>query len=180
MDINEESESSLPEVWLRGPVESVPPLLQPVAHAIIEAQEEIHGMLEDFSVALLWEQLPDLASVGFHLQHIPGILDRLFTYSAGSPLNHEQLKYLSEEGMEDESLNLQDLLDRLDIQVIRSINYLKNINPSILTDERTVGRRKLPSTVIGLLFHAAEHAMRHTGQLLVTVRMINAIERGQA
>jgi uncharacterized damage-inducible protein DinB len=26
--------------------------------------------------------------------------------------------------------------------------------------------------VLGLLFHAAEHTMRHTGQLLVTARLL--------
>jgi uncharacterized damage-inducible protein DinB len=39
---------------------------------------------------------------------------------------------------------------------------------------RFVGRAKLPSTVLGLLVHAAEHTMRHTGQLLVTVQVLRA------
>jgi hypothetical protein len=35
-------------------------------------------------------------------------------------------------------------------------------------DERLVGRLKLPSTVVGLLFHAAEHTQRHVGQAATT------------
>jgi len=41
-----------------------------------------------------------------------------------------------------------------------------------LLDKRGVGRAQLPSNVLGLLFHAAEHTMRHTGQLLVTARIL--------
>jgi hypothetical protein len=40
-----------------------------------------------------------------------------------------------------------------------------------LTATREVGRARLPSTVIGLLFHAAEHTQRHAGQALTTKRM---------
>jgi uncharacterized damage-inducible protein DinB len=64
------------------------------------------------------------------------------------------------------------LLDQLTAQVNSAIEHLKTIDPSILTESRTVGRKKLPSTVMGLIFHAAEHTMRHTGQLLVTVKVL--------
>jgi hypothetical protein len=40
-----------------------------------------------------------------------------------------------------------------------------------LTEGREVGRGRLPSTVLGLLVHAAEHTQRHVGQLLVTARV---------
>ena len=50
---------------------------------------------------------------------------------------------------------------------------------SSLTDPRTVGRAKLPSTVLGLLFHAAEHASRHTGQVVTTARFVRAIAEAQ-
>jgi uncharacterized damage-inducible protein DinB len=32
----------------------------------------------------------------------------------------------------------------------------------------------MPRTVIGLLFHAAEHAQRHTGQLIATAKVVRA------
>ena len=36
------------EVWLRGPLADVPDLLQPVAHALLQAQEEITSLFQDF------------------------------------------------------------------------------------------------------------------------------------
>ena len=34
-----------PEVWLRGPVEGVPPHLQPVAHSLLQSREEVERLL---------------------------------------------------------------------------------------------------------------------------------------
>jgi len=81
----------LPEVWLRGPVENIPSLLQPVAHALMQAKEEVRDLLEDFPNELLREKPAGDASTGFHLQHLPGVLDRLFTYAQGRQLDEEQL-----------------------------------------------------------------------------------------
>src|SRR5688572_19942611 len=162
----------LPEVWLRGPTDNVPALLQPVGHALKQSNEEIHAMLMNFPSHLLWEKPAGVASVAFHLQHIPGVLDRLFTYANGEQLSNTQLKYLSEEGLEDRSITVVSLLKHLDEEINHSVERLKTIDPSTLTDVRMVGRKKLPSTVLGLLFHAAEHTMRHTGQLLVTARIV--------
>jgi uncharacterized damage-inducible protein DinB len=57
-------------------------------------------------------------------------------------------------------------------QVEDSIEQLKLTDEKTLNDFRGVGRAQLPSTVLGLLMHAAEHTMRHTGQLLVTVKIL--------
>ena len=86
-----------PEVWLRGPVDGVPPLLQPVAHALLQAREEVGKIMEGFPEALLWEKPAGVASVGFHLQHLSGVLDRLFTYAQGTSLTTEQLNALQAE-----------------------------------------------------------------------------------
>lgn len=162
----------MPEVWMRGPLTGIPPLLQPVAHALLQAQEEIHATLTDFSDSLLWQQPAGVASVGFHLQHISGVLDRLFTYADGHALSDQQLTYLSLEGKPNDELSVSALLLALDTQLSAAIEKLKQTDEKLLTDVRTVGRQKLPSTMMGLLFHAAEHTMRHTGQLLVTVTVI--------
>jgi uncharacterized damage-inducible protein DinB len=160
------------EAWLRGPIDGVPPLLQPVAHALIQANDEIHAIMSDFPQNKLWEKPAEVASVGFHLQHIPGVLDRLFSYSQGLPISNAQLKYLSEEGLEDASIKKETLLANLADKISESIEYLKTVDSVTLLEVRTVGRKKIPSTVLGLLFHAAEHTMRHTGQLLVTARLL--------
>lgn len=168
------SAQQLPEVWLRGPVDGVPALLQPVAHALLQANEEIHNVLSGFPKQKLWEKPAEMASVGFHLQHIAGVLDRLFAYAAGDQLSHLQLKYLSEEGLENDMLGVEDLLQNLDELIGDSVEKLKQTDPAQLTQTREVGRKKLPSTVLGLLFHAAEHTMRHTGQLLVTAKLLQS------
>jgi uncharacterized damage-inducible protein DinB len=164
--------SALPEVWLRGPLPNVPPLLQPIAHALLQATEEIGALMNDFPDELLWQRPAGVASVGFHLQHLTGVLDRLFTYALGKPLDEKQLRYLKMEGVESDQVTASLLVDRFREQVERSIELLMGIEDRTLTDHRGVGRAGLPSTVIGLLTHAAEHTMRHTGQLLVTVKVL--------
>ena len=162
------------EFWLSGPIPNIPSLLQPVAHAILQARREIEEALAAFPSTALWEQPKGVASVGFHLRHIPGVLDRLFTYARGEQLNEQQLNYLKQESVPDITITTEGLLKRLSEQVDASLQQLKGTDPATIIEARGVGRKQIPSNVIGLLFHAAEHTMRHTGQLLVTVRMLES------
>lgn len=162
-----------PEVWLRGPLENVPALLQPVAHALLQAREEINEMMSDFPAKLLWEKPAGMASPGFHLQHLAGVLDRLFTYARGETLTQQQLNYLAAEGKPPaEEYSVNTLVDNFNLQVDIALKQLTDTDESTLTQIRPVGRAQVPSTVIGLLVHSAEHTMRHTGQLLVTVKVL--------
>ena len=161
------------EVWLRGPLPDMPPLLQPVAHALMQAREEVAALLADFPETRLWERPAGVASVGFHLQHLTGVLDRLLTYARGESLTINQLAALSAEGKPVE-VPVSELVRRFDEQVGQAINQLRITDVQTLTDVRGVGRSQLPSTVLGLLVHAAEHTMRHVGQLSVTVRILHA------
>lgn len=161
-----------PEYWLRGPVEGVPPLLQPVAHALLQAREETRAVVAGFPESLLWTRPAGVASVGFHLQHLAGVIDRLFTYARGEPLNEAQRAALSEEATPPEPApTAAELIVRFERQVDRAIAQLRSTEESTLTETREVGRQRLPSTVLGLLFHAAEHTQRHLGQLIVTSRV---------
>lgn len=167
------AKNNKPEVWLRGPLEGIPPLLQPVAHALLQAREEVNGLMTDFPEILLWVQPVDMASPGFHLQHLAGVLDRLFTYARGEALTEHQLNKLAHEGkMPAISYSVINLLEVFNRQVDEAIIQLSATDESILTEHRGVGRNQLPSTVIGLYTHAAEHTMRHLGQLLVTSRIL--------
>ena len=162
-----------PEVWQRGPVENIPPLLQPVAHALLQAKEEVAVIMKDFPEKLLWEKPAGLASVGFHLQHLSGVVDRLFTYALNEQLSAEQLRSLQEENMPQNSIvTSKQLIERFNLQVGMALQQLKDTDESTLTEQRSIGRKKIPTTVIGLLVHAAEHMMRHIGQLMVTVRVL--------
>ena len=166
------STTKLPEYWLRGPLPAISPYLQPVAHALLQAKEEVNALMKDFPGELLWQQLAGLASPGFHLQHLSGVLERLFTYAKGEMLSTEQLQALKEEGVPNNALTVDKLLNVFNEQVDQSLTQLKGTEEKTLIDFRAVGRAQLPSTVLGLLTHAAEHTMRHVGQLLVTVRVL--------
>lgn len=164
----------LPEYWMRGPVEGIPALLQPVAHALLQARDEVNKMIKDFPQALLWNKVAGMASPAFHLQHLAGVLDRLFTYAKAEQLSQEQLVYLAAEGKENSELTKEYLLNNFNKQVELALQQLSSTDEKTLTHFRGVGRKKLPSTVLGLLFHAAEHTMRHTGQLIVTVNVLKS------
>ena len=166
------SASKLPEYWLRGPVPGISSYLQPVAHALLQAREEVNELMSEFPEELLWEQPAGLACPGFHLQHLSGVLDRLFTYAVGQMLTEEQLQLLKKEGVKDTSLTADKLVKIFNEQVDKSLEQLKATDEKSLIEFRGVGRAQLPSTVLGLLTHAAEHTMRHLGQLLVTVRVL--------
>jgi uncharacterized damage-inducible protein DinB len=161
------------EVWLRGPLEGIHPILQPIAHALLQAREEVNEMMEGFPDEFLVIKPMGVASVGFHLQHLTGVLDRLFTYATGVLLTQKQLHALASEGkLSAKDYNLNVLLAEFSQQIDQAIRQLMETDAATLTEIRGVGRAQIPSTVIGLYVHAAEHTMRHVGQLLVTVRIL--------
>lgn len=169
-----------PEAWLRGPVDGVPVLLQPVAHALIQARDEVRAVLDGFPDDLLWKRPAGLASVGFHLQHLAGVVDRLFTYARGDALSVEQRAALASEGTSsNSSVSVSTLVDAFSAEVERALTQLTVIAPETLAEPRAVGTKKLPSTVLGLLFHAAEHVQRHVGQLLVTAKVLVELKQGE-
>ncbi|HEK21530.1 MULTISPECIES: DinB family protein [unclassified Mucilaginibacter] len=165
----------LPEVWLRGPLRNIPALLQPVAHALLQAREELNELIKDFPDAWLWKRVAGMASPAFHLQHLTGVLDRLFTYARNQQLDEAQLNYLAEEGkLTNKIYTVKYLTERFNTQVDAAIRQLVVTEETELIAFRGVGRKQLPSTVIGLYTHAAEHTMRHLGQLIVTVKVLQA------
>lgn len=163
------------EVWQRGPVDGIPALLQPVAHAILQVGEDASKYCASLSDERLWLKPDGLASAGFHLQHIAGVLDRLFTYAAGKTLTDLQLTYLKNEANPGgEAIAKEQLLEALQEKIQEVLHVLKQTDETTLLEKRYLGREKLPTTKLGLMFHAAEHVQRHVGQLLVTVRWVSA------
>ncbi|MCF3111746.1 DinB family protein [Niabella sp. CC-SYL272] len=161
------------EVWLRGEKDPfLVPELQPAADALLQAGEELDTLLMDFPDEVLWERPAGVAAVGFHLKHIVGVLDRLLSYAEGQMLTPGQLEYLKNEAI-DQGHTTRQLLQQVHTGIQQTIRRYRQLDPASLRALRKVGRAGLPSTVIGLCFHAAEHTMRHTGQLLVTVAVLH-------
>ncbi|PJJ79308.1 DinB family protein [Mucilaginibacter auburnensis] len=167
------SEQHQREVWLRGPLPGIPPLLQPVAHALLQAKEEVNRLMAEFPEIYLWIKPVGLASPGFHLQHMTGVIDRLFTYANGETLTAAQMEFLHSEGTSPQKQDsVAALLDAFSARVDEAVAKLSIVEEATLSEVRGVGRAKIPSTVIGLYVHTAEHIMRHSGQLLVTAKIL--------
>jgi uncharacterized damage-inducible protein DinB len=161
-----------PEVWLRGPVPGIPDLLQPVAHGLLQCREEVHEYLAPLPASDLWARPSGTASIGFHVRHAAGSLDRLFTYARGEALSQAQRQALAEETEPDMSRDAaRTLLAAFDTAVDAALSQLRATDESTLLEARGVGRAQIPSTVLGLLFHAAEHTQRHVGQVVTTIKI---------
>ena len=162
-----------PEAWLRGPVPGVDPLLQPAAHALVDAREDLERLLPDLDRVDLWQRPGSAASIGFHLRHAAGALDRLFTYARGESLSAEQKGALDVERMErDDSVDARWLVALVHAAIDRALDQLRATAPAAVFEPRAVGRAALPATVLGLLFHAAEHTARHVGQIITTSKAL--------
>lgn len=160
------------EWWQRGPVEGVPALLQPVAHILLQVRESVEEIVAPLTEAE-WNARPGgVASAAFHVRHITGVIDRLFTYARGNPLSKEQLAAIQSEGGALRTADVAQVLGALSARVDAAVAELREVDVATLGDFRPVGRAQLPSTVIGCLVHGAEHAMRHVGQLSVTARVV--------
>jgi uncharacterized damage-inducible protein DinB len=163
---------SQPEVWLRGPLPDYIDDLQPVAHSLLQVREEL-ARAAMLSPQHVWARPGGAASIGFHLKHLAGSLDRLLTYAAGKPLNAAQQEYLAKEEQQTNE-QAQTLVLAAQSAIDRALMHVRTTPLCTLDDVREVGRSRLPSTVLGLLFHAAEHAQRHSAQIITTAKIIGA------
>ncbi len=160
------------EWWQRGLVDGVPAQLQPVAHILLQVRESVLELVPGLTEAE-WNARPaGVASAAFHIRHITGVIDRLFTYARGESLDERQFTALRAEGAPLAIDDVPAALGALGARVDAAIGELRRVDVGTLGDFRAVGRAKLPSTVIGCLVHGAEHAMRHVGQLSVTSRVV--------
>jgi uncharacterized damage-inducible protein DinB len=162
------------EWWQRGPIDGILVVLQPVAHILLQVRESVGELVGDLT-QVEWNARPaGVASAAFHVRHITGVIDRLFTYARGGALSTEQFAALRSEGEELGAGEVAAALEALSARVAAAVAELRTIDVATLGDFRGVGRAQLPSTVIGCLVHGAEHAMRHVGQLSVTVRIVRS------
>lgn len=162
--------TALPEVWMRGPVEGFDPFVMPAVHALLQVREDLHRLRAEVPAEHLWARPGGAASIGFHLRHTGGALDRLLTYARGEALTARQLEQLRAEEQPGESI--ESVCAAVDQQIDAALTQLRATTREQLIEPRTVGRARLPSTVGGLLFHSAEHSTRHLGQAITTARIL--------
>jgi uncharacterized damage-inducible protein DinB len=149
----------------------------PVVHSLLQLREELGRLAPSLSEEQLWTRPGGAAaSVGFHVTHLAGSLDRLLTYARGEGLNDRQRAALEAEDSPHPARESPAVVFRLAQDAIdEAIVQVCGTPVETLGEERHVGRAALPSTVRGLLFHAAEHAQRHAGQIVTTARIVAAI-----
>ena len=163
----------LPEPWLRGiHTEGLSPFLQPIVDAWKGAKEDIAHFLTDFPDSKLWDKPFGCASVGFHLEHMAGVIDRLLSYAEQKTLSEQQFAFLQGEGAPKPGVTVDALLQQLWLVMEKGEDRLIQLSSLDLSAPRKVGRSALPSTLIGLCMHSGEHTTRHTGQLIVTARVL--------
>jgi uncharacterized damage-inducible protein DinB len=161
------------EVWQRGPVPGFDPLLMPVVHALIQVQEDLQRLVGAVPVEHVWQRPGGAASIAFHVSHTGGALDRLFTYARGEGLSDAQRAAARAEGKPGDSpAPLTTLVAEVNETIERAFEQLRATKADSLLDERKIGRAGLPSNVLGLLFHAAEHSTRHVGQAISTAKIL--------
>jgi hypothetical protein len=168
------------EAWQRGPVAGFEPLLMPVVHALVQVREDLERLAAEVSTDDLWARPGGAASIGFHIRHTGGALDRLFTYARGGTLSDAQRAWLRGEGEPGSTpASAADVVAAVGGLLDGALDQLRATAAESLLEERRVGRAGLPATVLGLLFHAAEHATRHVGQAITTAKILRG-SRGPA
>jgi hypothetical protein len=158
------------EPWLRGPLPGVHPLLAPTLHAFAQAREDIARWTEGLTDAEIWSRPHGVAPVGFQLRHIAGSVERLTRYLEGEQLTPQQLDELHHEMHP--GAQRSELLQAVSGAFDESERVIRNLDVNMLADPRGVGRKQLPTTVIGLVVHLAEHTQRHVGELIVTIKIL--------
>lgn len=159
-----------PEPWLRGPLRDAHPLIMPVLFSFQQVREDLQRHTAGLYDEQVWQRPEGLPSLGFQLRHIGGSIDRLLTYLAGGQLSPEQLQALRQESVAEGSL--KSLLEAVDASLADAEKRLRTLDTRTIYDVRYVGRKKLPTTVVGLLVHLAEHTQRHLGQAITTAKLL--------
>jgi uncharacterized damage-inducible protein DinB len=143
------------------------------------AREDVDAAVDGLRDAEVWARPAGVASLGFHLAHLAGSTHRLLTYARGEALGEAQRAALAgERSVEERRPPLEELRLGWHAAVAAALAQLAATPEATLLDAREVGRAQLPSTVLGLLFHAAEHASRHTGQVVTTAKLVRSRTSG--
>jgi len=154
---------------MRGPIEGLNPLIAPVLYAFDHAREDLAKWTSGLTQEQLWATPHGFGSVGFHLCHLAGSTDRLLSYALGNQLSADQLAFLKTEHQP--GATREELLAAMDASFQRVEQAVRGLDPSHYTEFRGIGRKQLPTTVIGIFVHIAEHVQRHIGQAISAAKL---------
>ena len=160
------------EPWLQGTLIDVPVVQRALLHSLQMAQEDTTKWCGGLSDLELHARPFGLPSVAFQLRHVARSLDRFCTYAEGTPLHQDQLAILATEM--DNNGTRESIFNELEQSLERTRRRLDAIVRQPLDSPVAIGRRRLPTTLAGLLVHAAEHTQRHVGQAITTAKVIVA------
>ena len=166
------SEDKLPEPWLRGTLVEAPAVARAVLHALELAQEDLQKWCGNLSDEQLNARPGGIAPVAFHLRHIARSSDRLLTYAEGRALGPKQIAAMKTE-LEPGATNAE-LFTELATAWQDAARRIRVLGSANLEESRSVGSRKLPTTLGGLLVHVADHTQRHVGQAITTAKIVTA------
>jgi uncharacterized damage-inducible protein DinB len=169
--------AAVPEPWLRGPIPKMDACVAPIFYTFHQAREDLDFYAGSLTTTQLWAKPYGFGSVGFHLLHIAGSTDRLMSYLEGRDLTSEQFAALAAEE-KTEGLSAAELLAGMDRVFEVAEAVVRAIDPATLSEPRWVGKKRLPTTVAGLLTHIAEHIQRHIGQAISAAKLTQAIGNG--
>ncbi len=158
------------EPWLRGTLSEIEPVRRAVLHALELASEDAERWASGLNDAEIQTRPFGLPSVAFQLRHMARSLDRLLTYAEGRLLEDTQLAALA--GEMHESGSAAKVLAEFRSGLKQAMERVLATSPAGFAEERAVGRKGLPTTVAGLLIHCAEHTQRHSGQLVMTAKVV--------
>jgi hypothetical protein len=127
--------------WLRGPMPGIAALLQPAAHALVDADEDVRKVVSTLTAEQLAERPGGAASVAYHVEHAIGSLDRLFTYARGESLSETQLATLAgEQTFVRSGYTAAQLVDDFSAAIAKAHAQLRSTREAELLETRLVGR----------------------------------------
>jgi uncharacterized damage-inducible protein DinB len=166
---------------MRGTLQDVEPVRRAVLHALELAGEDVERWAAGLGDAEMFARPFGLPAVGFQLRHMVRSLDRLLTYAESGDLESEEPRGLSEEQLAALATEMDggaaaEVLEEFRAGLRRAMERVRGFDPETFAEARGVGRRRLPTTVAGLLIHCAEHTQRHVGQMVTTAKVVVALE----
>jgi len=159
-----------PEPWLRESLRDVPPVARAVLHALQLAEEDLASWCGGLDAQELNSRPGRLPSVAFQIRHIARSVDRLLSYAEGRQLDEVQIAALKAE-MDDDA-EPDEVFAELTGMIERAARRIRELASEDLEVKRVVGRKKLPTTLGGLLVHVADHTQRHVGQAITTAKIV--------